>query len=974
VGALSRAEIPPGGQRDLVDALHALHHSAGWPSLRHLAREVGVSPTTVSGVFSAPRLPSWGLLSLVVEALHGDVEDFHRLWLAATPDGTNDGTSDGVASAAAAIAGRRTELAAVRRHLESGTGLLLVTGEAGIGKTKLVDTARATCGVFVATGAGLPLSVEVPFLPLTHALLEVLHAEDTDWMPWAIAACPAYVPGALAPLVPELTTDQGPPGLDASARPRLFNAVAALLLALADRRPLALLIDDLHWTDGNTLDLLQHLLATGVGVPLVGTLRTEDPAVPDEVAAWSARVRRLPNVNALELAPLTRAETAEQIDLLHLPRLRGADRTDLVIDRIYARSLGRPLFTEQLAVHPDGPLPRLLDDVLGQRVAALPSEGHRVVTALGVADRPLSVDLLQAATGLSAAPLTDTLHELARLRLLADGVDTVALRHPLLAEAVRRRLVPGEAAGMHRQLAASLAETGEPAEVAAHWQGAGDAEQELVWRIRAARAAHDRIAAQEESRQWERALKLWPDGDLDERDGLRRIDAAMAHLDALEESGHTEQAWTLVVHLLQGIDALPPLTAAEILCRAAAYGDLLSGALEALEYAARAVALLEVAPPGRSLLRALTEHACCLFWAGRVTEALEVDRRLVATCRSIGDGAELRRALVTHAGHLSALGWSADIRALLDEAHGIHTSRPDPDGEVFIGVLETDLVLRFGGGLAALIAAGQDGLAAAEKWRLDTYRAFGLRYNVALGLLRAGRVAEAAQLVDAHTEQASYVDAWTLQAVRVALDTVRGRLDEAAKRLEALLSVARVVSEEREMVALVTACELWSDRPDLALERLSRSLENAVGSFDRIFTGECQMLAVRAAADVADTGGAPRPELRRRVAQLLRGEDPTEMECEAQHAYRAGRAAELSRLAADPRPDLWVAAAKEWDAIGRPFESAYARWRGAQAALTSGHGTLANRLLQRAATDARDHLPLTAAIHATRQHLAPARP
>jgi hypothetical protein len=963
MAALARPDVPAGPGRDLVDALHALHHTAGWPSLRTIAREVGTSPTTVSAVFSAPRLPSWGLLALVVEALRGDVEEFHGLWLAATtPDAPAAGAEGGDASVAAAIAGRREELAVVRRHLESGQGLLLVTGEAGIGKTKLVETARATCGVFVARGAGLPLSVEVPFLPLTNALQEVRRADEADWLTQTLAACPAYVRGALSPLMPELTAAEEPPqALDVSARPRLFNAVAALLAALGDHRPLAVLLDDLHWADGDTLDLVEHLLATAAGVPLVGTFRTEDPAVNDKVLAWSARMRRLPNVHTLELAPLTRAETAEQIGMLHMPTRREDE-----LDRIYSRSLGQPLFTEQLAVQPDGPLPRLLDDVLGLRVADLLPDEHRVVTALGVADRGLAVDVLQAVTALSPTALTASLQALNRRRLLADGVDSVALRHPLLAEAVRRRLVPGEATGMHCSLAATLAETGEPAEIAAHWQGAGDTDQELVWRIRAGRAAHDRIAPQEEARQWQRALELWAAGDLDERDGLRRIDAQTAQLDALEDAGHTEQAWALVVPLLERVDALPPLTAAEIFYRAAAYGDLVRGTFTALEYAVKAVALFETAPPSRGKVRALTENAHCLHFAGRVTEALEVGRRLVAVCRSLGDAVELRSALVTHAGHLTDLGWSAEVRALLDEAHHIRTPWPDPAGDIFIGLVETDLVLRFGGGPAALLAAGSDGLAAADKWHLDTSRALGLRCNVALGLLRAGRVAEAAELVDPHVEDAPYVDAWTLHGMRIALDTVRGRLDDATKRLGALLSVA-AVSEDREVTTVVTPLDLWSGRPDVAFERLGRVLQDQAGSFDRVMTGECQVLAVRAAADIADAGGEPRPELRRRVARLLSGEDPTEITSEAQQAYRAGRTSELSRLAADPRPELWVAAAKEWDAIGRPFESAYARWRGAQAALTTGQGTLAGRLLQRAAKDAHDHAPLSDAISSSRR-------
>lgn len=84
MGALSRPEVPPGPLRLLFDALHELHHRAGWPSLRDLAREVGASRTTVSAAFSEPRVPRWGLIELLVETLGGDTERFHGLWLAAS--------------------------------------------------------------------------------------------------------------------------------------------------------------------------------------------------------------------------------------------------------------------------------------------------------------------------------------------------------------------------------------------------------------------------------------------------------------------------------------------------------------------------------------------------------------------------------------------------------------------------------------------------------------------------------------------------------------------------------------------------------------------------------------------------------------------------------------------------------------------------------------------------------------------------
>ena len=82
--ALPRPELTAGAPRDLNDALHDLHHKAGWPSLRKLAAAAACSHTTVSTVFSSAQLPSWGVLELLVEAMDGDPEEFRELWLAAS--------------------------------------------------------------------------------------------------------------------------------------------------------------------------------------------------------------------------------------------------------------------------------------------------------------------------------------------------------------------------------------------------------------------------------------------------------------------------------------------------------------------------------------------------------------------------------------------------------------------------------------------------------------------------------------------------------------------------------------------------------------------------------------------------------------------------------------------------------------------------------------------------------------------------
>ncbi|MEU8610905.1 XRE family transcriptional regulator, partial [Actinoplanes sp. NPDC048791] len=153
MGALPRPDVPPGPLRVLFDRLHELHHQAGWPSLRTMAREVGCSHATVAVVFAGPRAPRWGLLELVVEALGGDVEVFRNLWLDATSE-----TADPAAGAppgrtvltrteprelpadVSGFTGRRDALTELDRLLDrSGDGVRIVSlsGTAGVGKTAL---------------------------------------------------------------------------------------------------------------------------------------------------------------------------------------------------------------------------------------------------------------------------------------------------------------------------------------------------------------------------------------------------------------------------------------------------------------------------------------------------------------------------------------------------------------------------------------------------------------------------------------------------------------------------------------------------------------------------------------------------------------------------------------------------------------------------------------------------------------------
>ena len=243
MGLLHQPELEPGPHRDLVDALHRLHHEAGRPSLRAIARRSGCSHTTVFHLFAHPRLPAWSLLEVVVTAIGGDPADFRDLWLAATADGARH-----LPPPARTIAGRRAELLVVRRHLEAGGGLLVVTGEPGIGTTTLLAAASQQVSTFVARAGGLPILADAPFALVSDVLRQVWLDDEGRWFGEALGRCPGFVAPALSRILPEI----GLPGRDVEDRfatDRLFAAIESTLAALSSLRPLALVLEDLHWSD-----------------------------------------------------------------------------------------------------------------------------------------------------------------------------------------------------------------------------------------------------------------------------------------------------------------------------------------------------------------------------------------------------------------------------------------------------------------------------------------------------------------------------------------------------------------------------------------------------------------------------------------------------------------------------------------------------------------------------------------------------
>jgi hypothetical protein len=420
--------------------------------------------------------------------------------------------------------GRDRELARLRAVVGGGEArLLLVVGDAGVGKTGLVTEAMwrvAADGAVVVWGGCLPMRESLPLLPVVDALSDLSRVDRGGLLEDALAGTPRYVQVEVARLQPRRGGDaaesSGP--VDGGPRERLFAAIAELLGAVAQRRRIVLVVEDVHWADSATLDCLTFLTRArrDLGLTVVTTCRSDEAPLAVQVVEWLAHVRGLAGVVEVRLDPLTRAETAAQV-----AALEGTPAPAPVIHELYARTEGNPFFTEQLvaAASPDGGLgsaaglPARLAELLVTRAGRCAGAARTVLSALSVAGRPLSEDLLETVSGLEVEDVRHGLRELTAARLLADSGagGEQRPRHALLAEAVAAALLPGERVVLHERVAGALQAVGDDtfaAEAAGHWAAAGRFAEELPARVHAAEAAERVLGYAEAARHWQRAIEL----------------------------------------------------------------------------------------------------------------------------------------------------------------------------------------------------------------------------------------------------------------------------------------------------------------------------------------------------------------------------------------------------------------------------------------------------------------------------------
>ncbi|HET7727081.1 MAG TPA: AAA family ATPase [Candidatus Limnocylindrales bacterium] len=877
--------------------------------------------------------------------------------------------------------GRAGELARLRAAYMAacagrGTGVLL-GGEAGVGKTRLIeaftDAVRDEATVLI--GACLEFAeTGPPYGPFVEALRTLVRSAE----PAQLATFLGPWRPELARLLPELTSrrlDTAPPEFDRSAQARLFEIVLGLIERVAHTRPLVLVIEDVHWADRSSRDLLTFLVRNLRAAPvlIVMSVRSDELHARHPMLPVIAELEREPHVDRIEVPRFVREELGELIAGI-LGRVPDAS----MVDAVHARSDGNAFFATQLVAaaaeqHPGSAratMPPRLRDVLLARIAALSDRAQDVLRAGSAAGRLMDEALLATVLGVPGRELRPALRELHASGILVDDAHGpqdggYAFQHTLLREVVYGELVSDERRMLHAGFAAALAERGEvagqavgPGDLAYHWDAAREYEQALPVLVAAGKEAEAAYAFGEAFHWYDRALQLWGRvGRADEVAGLDHVAVLQRAAEMQLLLGAPERAIELARAAIELIDQQEP--GARDLLRAGHLHDRLRWFLwEAGDRAAasdavrRSVSMVPADPPTPTRARALAQLAAIDLHAGRYAQAVEGARVAVATARAASGRSEEALAL-------GVLGWARAMTGHVEEGiaryrEGLSIALELRGVEgIALGYAELARLLDATGLADRALEASEEGLAITR--RLGLERTYGgvMAGHVANALFELGRWDEAeAVLMPALALDPSGRSGLWLLVNRARLNTARGDAVAASADLDRARELQRgLLGAEFGPKLLAATGELALARGQLEAVHLTwedawRPLaEDAAPDPAVLWLGA---VALRAVADAASRARIRRDrdgldEALARVAAILGRFARVDRILGPVRPFQGRRAAlaalvraEAGRARAGNRPEAWAATAEAWSAIGVPFPAAYARYREAEAVLAGG--------------------------------------
>lgn len=857
--------------------------------------------------------------------------------------------------------GRGEESGALAAALEAAVGqgpaVALVAGEAGIGKSRLLaEFARSLGpGVRVAEGACAELGSDaLPYAPFVTVLRRLIRLDGVLPGPYR----------QLAHWFPEL----GEPGEAEGGKHRLYEEILTLVERVAADRPLVVFIEDLHWADAATRELLGFLARnlTQPGVLLAITHRPPGPA-DGQLGPLLAELSRRPRTTTLRLERLDRHDVARQ-----LTAILGTEPGPDAVRRVHERSDGNPLFVEALARAGEH-TPDSLRDLLLYGPRSLPGPARDLLGVASVAGGRLSHRLLARVSGKDGAALDALLRELVDRSLLLTAGDGYDFRHALIRHVVYEDLLPGERARLHARYAEALHGTGAHAELAAHAHAAGDHRTALTAACHAADQARASYAYEEQARMLEQVLRLWdPDVPL----GRDEIDVLTDAAQACMLSGDYARGIGYATSGLAAVDRRgDPARAAQLLEHRGRLRHRLNGTgVSDWEDALRLLPAGPAGPAGVQRGQLLGVLAMGLLpEEGRARASFE---EALAIGRRTGDATVTIRGLLGVASMTGDLGMLAEARTLAGrlDSHDLLMTVP---------MYEATLHTKAGDHPRAAEAA-RDGIRHARRYGLGRSRGAELARYAGRSLILAGRWEEAGTVLRESLQedppplsrQALLVLTGYLAllrgdvpaATRAASDaeaastaeTAPGIACEAASAAEASAGIeadagaghpaercaghsgSASLFPRHQLLCLLAVAQGDPERADLLLERAL-----ADPALYRVYSSDARpvllagALAQRARL-TAGVGQDLRERVARRQAELAAADAALGVDGRLDRAWRIM----LHALIGD---DGWDDAVRAFRELRQPYELALSLYHGARAALETGDRPGATARLSKAA-------------------------
>ncbi|MFB4354775.1 AAA family ATPase [Microbacterium sp. LS_15] len=682
-----------------------------------------------------------------------------------------------------AMVGREAETQVVRavfeRSVEGTPVALLVEGEAGIGKSRLLREFAADVANRADVHIGWCLDLgasRTPFGPLVGILRSIVSQLGAE----RVRAQLGVGAEALGMLLPELN----PTERSQTSPDRVRDAIAALIEAAADRNPQVLIVEDLHWADDSTLAILAFLMRslTRGRIMLLLSCRSDDVRRGDAVSSFigeSTRARLLDRVQVDRLDADAVRELAEAII--------GQPLSDTALERIRSRAEGVPFFIEEIAGCSAGPLPGTLRDLLLARFDRLGDDARRVVQVASGADRALSHPTVSALAGLADGRLDEAIREATQSGILVVVDDEYRFRHALLREAVHDDLLPGERARLHRSYAELMeqrgagAASGEPAALAYHWQLAQDPRRALAAAMTAMTDAKARFAFASAARFGELVLDLWaqvPDAEMVV--DVPRLEFLRSLGSVLRNAGDGERALAVVNLALSEVDpaAVDPRTHARLL-RDKAYYTMNLGRNGSVPLLQDSLSVLDGRVDDDRLHASILNQLGSRYMvAGRLSDAIDIATEAEDRGEAAGSDEETSIAANIRAASLAHLGRVAEAH----EQYALALARANTtNAELRYRVNYSDL-LGLLGRYRDAVRVAEEGMERAREYGVERTTGAIMTQNMAVPLLEMGEIERVEGMLARELAQATlriFHAYSTMTRVRVL--SWRGRDVEAAE-------------------------------------------------------------------------------------------------------------------------------------------------------------------------------------------------